>query len=182
MDNVKQQVTKLLRTDGLEEIICVILSENDTHVLLSEFSNSLDFDGLILVPLSSIVHVTSEFNDVEFYEKLLRMPSLELQLRASTQLMAEGLTPKLEMLADRHAIVSVECELVDPGFASVGWIDSIIAGQLNLAPLSARGIKYETLDVFKIEDVTKIEFDTRYIRALAFANEALDKTKLPIKF
>lgn len=179
MNNIElRDIVQISRIDGLEALVCKIYLSTTDCVVASELSNSLDLDGLCIVPTRSIRCFDRDFERANFYRAALDAwpcvnPHTELLSKLSC-----NMVPDLRVLASRGDAVAIHMELEDPDVCYVGTIHELNGTALCLNRISSQGKRIREPLKIEFESITKIEIATRYLHAVGYAARKLDTDSL----
>jgi hypothetical protein len=165
-------LVRIVRADDLEALICHVYQSSTDSVIASELSDSLDLDGFCILPTKTVRYFDRSFEKVDFYRAALGawrgVRRVELPEPLSCNMLLD-----LQALAARHSTVAIHTELDDPDVCFVGVPREVTSGGLLLDRISSRGLHIpEPLEV-TLEEITKVEFDTRYLIAVGHAARSL---------
>ena len=167
-------LVRIVRADELEALICHVYQSSTDSVIASELSDSLDLDGFCIIPTRTVRYFDRSFEKVDFYRA-----ALGVWKESSSAVLPKGLSCNLlldlQTLAAQQATVAIYTELNDPDVCFVGIAREVTSAGLLLARISSRGVYIpEPLEV-SLEEITKVEFATRYLIAVGHAARTLAK-------
>jgi hypothetical protein len=167
-------LVRIVRADDLEALICHVHQSSTDSVIASELSDSLDLDGFCILPTKTIRYFDRSFEKVDFDRA-----AVDAWREAASAELPEGLSCNmlldLQALAARRSTVAIHTELDDPDVCFVGIPREVTSAGLVLDRISSRGLHVpEPLEV-ALEEITKVEFATRYLIAFGHAARSLAK-------
>lgn len=173
-DTAPPDLVRIVRTNDLEALICHVYQSSTDSVLASELSDSLDLDGFCILPTKTVRYFDRSFEKVDFYRA-----ALDAWKEAASTEFPEGFSCNmlldLQALAARHSTVAIHTEFDDPDVCFVGIPREVTSAGLLLDRISSRGLYMpEPLEV-TLEEITKVEFATRYLIAVGHAARLLAK-------
>jgi hypothetical protein len=166
-------LVRLSRIGNLEPLYCALHQSTSRWIVATEMSESLDLDGLCLLPTSTIRCFDREFDDADYYRAAVGASAFAAPHGDLLQALTCDLAADLTLLAERGTVISVFPELEEPHTCFVGWVHEFDANELLIDTISSRGIAHDGLWRIAIEDITKIEIGTRYLIAVAHAARVL---------
>ncbi|MBT2337345.1 hypothetical protein J7E49_26025 [Variovorax paradoxus] len=171
-DNLPDLV-RIARIDDLEALVCHIRQSSTDSVIASELSDSLDLDGFCILPTKTIRYFDRAFDKAEFYQAALgawkTVDDAELLKEFSCNMVLD-----LQMLARKGATVAIHMEIDDPDVCFIGVPRDVTSAGLLLDKISARGLRISQPLEVKMDEITKVEFETRYLRAVGHAARWLE--------
>jgi len=166
-------LVRVQRVEGLEPLVCRVLSSTSECIIATELSDSLDLDGICIVPTGTVRCFDRAFERADFYRAAL---SAWPRSDAHSALLGEfacSLVEDLQLLAKRGDTVAIHMEIKEPDVCYVGTIREVSEARLLLARVSSRGeFIAEPLEI-DLTTVTKIEVATRYLIAVGHAARLL---------
>lgn len=167
-----RDLVQIARIANLEPLICHVYQSTSESIVASELSDSLDLDGLCLVPTKSIRYFDRDFERCDFYRAALgAWPSDQHQ-----GLLGElscNLSADLRLLSTKGEVVAVHMEIDEPDVCYVGTIKDVTDAALFLDRISSSGTQIlEPLEI-AIASITKLEVATRYLTAVGRAARIL---------
>ena len=167
------ELVRIVRIEDLDVIVCrVHLSTNDC-IVVSELSDSLDLDGLCIIPTSSVRYFDRVFERSDFYRAALTAwPNVNPHVPLLDELACD-MVIDLRHLGGKAETVAIHMELDEPDVAYVGTIRDVTATALLLDRISARGKRISEPLGIELKSITKIEVATRYLIAVGQATRVL---------
>lgn len=170
-------LVRMQRIDDLQALICRVHMSTNECVIASELSDSLDLDGLCIVPTKLIRCFDRAFERAEFYNAALQTwPDTKPHAALLGELSC-SLIQDLSHLAARSDTVAIHMELDEPDICYVGIIQSVTETEIILNRISSRGQWLSEPLSVPVDSITKIEIATRYLKAVGHAAHALAAAK-----
>jgi len=167
------ELVRIRRTEGLDELVCHPVLSTADCVVASELSESLDLDGLCLIPMRTILYFDRDFDRAEFYRAAISAwPSNPFNEWLSSQLSC-NLLEDLKLLERLGEFVALHLEIEDPDVAYVGTLGNVSATELSVTRVSSRGSRITEPLTIDLKALTKVEVGTRYLRAVRHAHTVL---------
>jgi len=167
-------LVRLSRVGDLEPLFCVLHQSTSSWIVATEMSDdSLDLDGLCLLPTATIRCFDRVFEDADYYRAAVGAFAFVAPHGDLREALTCDLETDLMLLAARNIVVSVYPELDEPDTCFVGWVHELGAKELVLDTISSHGVAHDGLWRVAIEDITKIEIGTRYLVAVTHAARVL---------
>lgn len=170
-----QSLVRISRINDLEDLTGRLRASSNECVVLSEVSDSLDLDGLCIIPTKTIRLFDHEFQKQDLYEAALQAwPDVvsEWPLLGELSCIMDA---DLQMLIDRKVTVAIFEELSDPDVCYVGTINELTGTKLALNRITSSGRRLNDSMEIEIDAITKIEFASRYLVSINHAAEILAK-------
>ncbi|WP_431046336.1 hypothetical protein [Roseateles sp. L2-2] len=160
-----QRIVQVRRRPPLDSVIGVLLVDAPGLVVVSEISGSLDPDGFCFLPRSDIVAIEEDFEHLDFHEAAASVwgrvesdiPGLDLQ---------GGYFELMQSISREQTLIAVHPEATDPDICFVGTVRRVLSDRIGFTTLSSKGIWVPETQTIKIDEITKIELATRYLRSL----------------
>ena len=170
-------LVRIKRSGGMTPMIFHPFLSNIHCVVASEVTESLDFDGLCLIPTWTIDYFDRDFEAFEFYRAAVSTwaPSKNDELLG--QLTCD-LVDDLRLLARLGELVALHTEIEHPDAAYVGTVRDVSKTRLLLDRVSPRGKRIAAPLKVEVRALTKVEVSTRYLRAVRHAVGVLDARAL----
>jgi hypothetical protein len=170
-------IVRLSRVQGLEPLDCQILASTTAMIVASELSNSLDLDGLCLIPTNTVRSFDRDFDRVHFYNAAVGDASLSDATIGIQKMLGSDLFNALGALATHGLTIAVHLEFDDPEVCFVGTIDGLVSDHFLLHKISSCGEELEEPLQIELAEITKIEIATRYLNAIGRALQNKKKEK-----
>jgi hypothetical protein len=174
-DGVPSNIARLSRMRGLEPLDCQVLLSTDDLIVASELSNSLDLDGLCLVPTKTVMSFDRDFERVQFYNAAVGFVELAGNTSHLLKVLEGRLYVDLNTLAKLGVTVSVYLGFDDPDVCFVGVISSLTLENIELLQVSSMGEELEVPMIIPLHKITKVEVGTRYLLAVGRAKQNLKR-------
>jgi hypothetical protein len=165
---VKRKFVRIVRVmDGADRLDGYVVAIGDDWVLLRGMDNDLSVDGWSAVRIRDIHSIDSlsrrEHRDVQsrVLEALDQWPP-----KAPTVCLVNDLNGVIRTAQGVSALVAVHREASRPDSLWIGVTRAVDDENLTLTELDAAGEWDATNSVFDTDDVTRVDFDTNYIRNL----------------
>jgi hypothetical protein len=162
-------IVRLSRVKDLEPLDCQILASTTSLIVASELSDSLDLDGLCLIPTNTVRSFDRNFDRVHFYNEAVgevQLPAATIELQA---MLGPDLLGALGVLSELGLTVAVHLECDDPEVCFVGSIDGLVADQFLLHQISSWADPLDEPMRVEVGKITKLEIATRYLNAISRA-------------
>jgi hypothetical protein len=166
-------LVRLSRVGDLEPLFCALHQSTSSWIVATEISDSLDLDGLCLLPTATIRCFDRVFDDSDYYRAAVGASAFVAPHGDLREALTCNLVDDLILLAARKIVIAVHPELDEPDTCFVGWVHEVSANELVLDTISSRGIAHDGPWRVAIENITKIEIGTRYLIAVAHAARVL---------
>lgn len=167
------ELVQIVRTKDLDALVCrVHLSTNDC-IVISELSDSLDLDGICIIPTNSVRYFDRTFERADFYRAALTAWS---NINPHTSLLSElacDMAIDLRHLGTKAETIAIHMEVEEPDIAYIGTVREVTATALLLDRISARGQHIDEPLRVELKSITKIEVATRYLIAVGQAARVL---------
>lgn len=166
-------LVRMQRIGDLEPIICRIFHSTNECIVAAELSESLDLDGLCIVPTRTILCFDRAFEKADFYRAAL---SAWPDVNPHAKLLAElsfSLNQDLRFFAKRRDVIAVHVELDEPDICYVGTVKDVTDTELLLSRISSSGQQISEPLSVELGSITKIELATRYLFAVGYAARKL---------
>jgi hypothetical protein len=168
-------IVRLHRTRKLQSLDCHIHRSTDTVIVASELSNSLDLDGLCLLPTTTVRTFDRQFDRVDFYNAAVGTPVLSEEVRRLLDTLSGQAPDDFHTLARLSLLVAVHVEREEPDVCYVGRLHVFNDVVIQLDRVTPKGEWLpEPLDL-DVSSITKVEMCTRYLLALDRAVARLAK-------
>lgn len=166
-------LVRIQRIDDLEALVCRVHLSTDECIVASELSDSLDLDGLCIIPTKTVRCFDRAFERADFYKAALQAwPEVSPHAALLGELSC-SLIQDLSLLAKRGDTVAIHMELDDPDICYVGTIQDVTETEFALNRISSRGRSMDEPLNVALGSITKIEIATRYLIAVGYAARAL---------
>lgn len=163
------ELVRIVRAAGLEDLICHVYQSSNDCIIASELSDSLDLDGLCILPTRSVRILDRTFERAAFYKAALgAWPEAHSHAALLSELTCNVIRD-LRLLAARKQMIAIHMEIDDPDVCFVGIARDVADDEMVFDTISADGRPTGEPMKIRIESVTKIEFATRYLTAVAHA-------------
>lgn len=170
MNNVNfPALVELSRTGGMDALICHLYASKGDCVIASELSDSLDLDGVFIVPMKTVRCFSNDFERDYFYEAALTVWRDNCRFEKIASSFDCDWLKDIARLSRNKTIVAVHTEVDDPDVAFVGFIEGNSSAGLVLRRISSSGLYMNDLLELSFDEITKIEFLTRYLMAVEHA-------------
>lgn len=169
MEPNKLDLAEITRIGDLDKIYCQIVSKLGDCIVASELSDSLDLDGICLLPGCHIASIKYDYDRVDFYRAALSTWGSSKVALNFNRWLGIDFQSCIDNLIDSREVVAIHIEMEDPEVAFVGRIVSRSMTEIELATISARGILDPDLYPLKLNSISKIEINTRYLTAVSHA-------------
>lgn len=166
-------LVRMQRIDDLEALVCHVYLSTGECIVASELSNSLDLDGLCIIPTKTVRCFDRAFERADFYKAALQAWPVVSPHAALLGELSCSLIQDLSLLAKRGDTVAIHMELSDPDVCYVGTIQDVTETELVLNRISSRGRSIDEPLNVALDSVTKIEIATRYLIAVGYAARTL---------
>ncbi len=166
-------LVRIARIDDLEDLICHIRQSSTDCVIASELSDSLDLDGFCILPTKTVRYFDRAFDKAEFYQAALGAWKMEDGAEFLKEFSC-NMVLDLQRLARNGSTVAIHMEIDDPDVCFIGIPRNVSSTGLLLDKISARGLRIAQPLEIKLDEITKIEFATRYLKAVGHAAKALE--------
>lgn len=176
---VTANIVRLIRIDGLDCVDCHIHQSTDDCILASELSESLDLDGLCILPTKTVRSFDRAYGRVDFYNAAIGVTSLNDFATELLERLTCNLEADIRMLADLQVMVAVHLEIAEPDMFFAGRLRCDDGSRFSLGRISSRGLAVKDPLEFALSEVTKIEVATRYLVAIDRAATTLARPVLP---
>lgn len=170
-------LVRISRVDDLEALICRVHMSTTDCVVASELSDSLDLDGLCIVPTRSIRCFDRVFERAEYYRAALGAWPDVKPYEALLGELSCNMVHDLRVLAYKSETVAIYMELDDPDICYVGTVHELTETALRLDRISSRGKRISESLRIELKSITKIELATRYLIAVGYAARTLAAKK-----
>jgi len=170
-------LVRIARVQGLEDLICCIYRSSNECLVASELSESLDLNGLCLIPTKTVRYFDRVFDKVDFYKTALgawQNPSPHLV--AAKELSCD-FVKDLRLLAARKTMLAIYMEMDDPDVCFVGTAHDVAETSLLLDRVSSRGERIDEPMEIELATITKIEFASRYLVAIGHVASVMSSDK-----
>ena len=178
MANVNEQTLVRLERAKLEDLICYPHAFTNDYAIVSELSDSLDLDGICILPTRTIKCLDREFERADLYRAAFQC--FEYDWTATLAGLVCDLRADLVSLAHRGDLVALHLEEIDPDVAYIGSINDIDDASVSISLIDSYGQFMEEPMNVLLKNLTKVEVGTRYLQALAFAAKILHPSKVPV--
>jgi hypothetical protein len=167
------ELVRISRIKKLEELICRIHLSTSDCIVVSELSDSLDLDGLCIIPTKTVRYFDRAFEKADYYQAAL---GAWRDVDCHTELvkgLSGNMIRDLQFVSNKGDTVAIHMELDDPDVCFVGTVHDVTDATLLLHRISAQGKPItEPLEVV-LKSVTKVELSTRYLTAVGYAARVL---------
>ncbi len=159
------KIVQIQRRSPLDSLIGVLLWEGPEIIIASEISDSLDPDGYCFLPKTDILQIEDDFKHLDFYAAAASV--WENVVLDSSAIDHQGTYVELmQSMSREKSLIAVHVEVSDPDIAYVGKVRRVLSDRIGFTNLSQHGIWISETQTFKIQQITKIEISTRYLRSL----------------
>jgi hypothetical protein len=149
-------LVRMQRMDDLEALVCRVHLSTDECVVASELSDSLDLDGLCIIPTKTVRCFDRAFERVDFYKAALEAWPEVSPHAARLGDISCSLIQDLSLLAQRGDTVAIHMELDDPDICHVGTIQGVTETEFVLNRISSRGRSIDEPLHVALDSITKI--------------------------
>jgi hypothetical protein len=170
-------VVRLHRIKGLEPIDCQIHRSTQNAIIASELSDSLDLDGLCLIPTKTIKSFDRDYARFDFYNAAVGTLVLTEETSSFLGQLTGDLSSDIEVLSKSGAFVAFHMEFDDADVCFIGKPMLLINDLVSLARVDSHGMWIEEPLEVSVKSITKIEVATRYLLAIARAVARLPSVK-----
>jgi hypothetical protein len=170
MNNVSfPSLVELSRTGDMDALICHLYASTGDCVIASELSESLDLDGVFIIPMKTVRCFSNDFENSTFYEAALTAWQDNDKFEKTVAAFDCAWLKDIARLSTQKTVVAIHTEVDDPDVAFVGFIEGLSSVGLVLRRISSRGLSMNELLDLNFDEITKIEFLTRYLIAVEHA-------------
>jgi hypothetical protein len=173
MSDETVDLVSVQRINDLEPLVCRVYLSTNECIVASELSDSLDLDGIFIIPTNTVRYFDRAFEKADLYRAALGAWSIS---NAHTALLGEfacSLVEDLRLLARRGDTVAIFMEMEVPDVCYVGTIREVSDAKLLLDRISSRGELIDDPLEVDLKTITKIEVSTRYLIAMGYAARSL---------
>lgn len=140
----------------------------DRLLFLSELnSDILALDGFTILTKRHVRSIDRDFDEKNFYSVVLRNRPQNLTKKLQSMVECDDIVAVLQKLQRLKSLIAVSLELVSTDFCFVGYVTSVSDKSFSLGLVSNVGILRSGEQMVDLKSVTRIEFDTRYLRAMS---------------
>ena len=159
------KIVQVQRKAPLDSVIGMLVWEGQDVVIVSEISDSLDPDGFCFLPKADILQIEDDFEHRDFYVAAASIwENADLDMAAID---GQGTYAALmQSMSRNQSLVALHLEIADPDIVYVGRVRRVLSDRIGFTNLSQYGNWVLKTQTIKIQQITKIELSTRYLRSL----------------
>src|ERR1700754_1879815 len=166
-------LVRIARVEGMAPLVFHPFLSNIHCAVAAELTESLDLDGLCLIPMWTILHFDRDFEAAEFYRAAVCTWAPAANDELLRQLACD-LVEDLRLLANLGELVTLHKEIERPELAYVGTVRDVSNTRVVLDRVSSVGKRIAAPFKIEVRALTKVEVSTRYLRAVRHAVGVLE--------
>ncbi|MFL6621568.1 MAG: hypothetical protein ACJ8NR_02965 [Sulfurifustis sp.] len=151
-------------------VIGYIVQASDELVLVHMMDDGIRLDGYSVMRFKDITEIEQNPQYRGFYERALQLRKQSPNIPRA--LLLHDLSVSLRSINENYPIMSIERETLAPGKCGVGKLHMVTESTVILKVMTP-GARWEGYSRrYRLADITRIEFDTSYLRALALVTSS----------
>jgi len=159
------QVIRSTSTSSVEKTSGYIVDYSDSFVVLQE-TNDFDFVGFSLLPINQLKEIRYNRTD-KYFEKIFNWEGLKEKIGGRYKIDLISWATVFKSLKKHSLIVIVECENLDVNTFNIGPITKITRDSVYIQYFDATGLLDEKSTSIGFENITRVQFDARYINVFS---------------
>lgn len=155
------QITRATSDSSVEKSSGYIVDYSDSLVVLHEI-HDFDFIGFNVLPTNLIKEIRYNRAD-KYFDKILTWEGAKEKIGSRHQLDLSNWSSLFKSLKKSGLIIIVECETAEINPFNIGPITKIAKDLVYIQYFDATGLLDEKPTAISFENITKVQFDARYI-------------------
>jgi hypothetical protein len=156
-----------------------VWEEGTGMCVFSELTDEFILNGISFLDEKYIKKIEYEFRNKEVYNAALndKLPVALSRLRQKFS--AKSKEQVFRIAKTSKTLVAIHPELIDKEVCYIGFVREVGRGHISIRAISSVGEWIETPDIFDLDDVTRIDIGSGYLRGLERFIKTIDRRHDP---